>query len=463
MHYRVDRSHTAKLKSHDVVFFLLSLESNDKEADVDQRALAKTDECAILWADGRGISRVPLPKMGVPIERVHAIGALNRPGSTDIGEILLVFDTNESVGRTYLSRQRPDGSTIAPPKEVYVPLARSSLKFLSLAETTQVFLADISGGHLYFIWPDKAANWIADIDLNPLASSPSRIQILQPIDPGANPKVMVAVDNRRPDNKFDNEALYAVNSEGQCFRPDPAKNAWQSMERREPFLRLTSPTVGHRFVGILPQLGTDILLAAFSRDASPKSLSEEDIMAAAERFLQPERIRERRKYYLEITMKDYRAFPSKVEEEREIKGVKEEILTVEQWKRLLPDSYHYVVAFNKHDLRIDLQGDLEGGLKHSISPENYRNIDEYKAWLNGIKLGPETVFEIVSHGAVATRAQVLGYVPDDVDGSHLVMPLSFRAGPAGVGVVLPLDTTPSPGPTKQPVGFYHVQFPGKAL
>jgi hypothetical protein len=461
MHYRVDRSHTAKLKSHDVVLFLLSLESNDKEADVDQRALAKTDECAILRADGRGISRVPLPNMGVPIERVHAIGALNRPGSTDIDEILLVFDTNESGGRTYLSRQRPDGSTIAPPKEVYVPLARSSLKFISLAETTQVFLADISGGHLYFIWPDKAANWIADIDLNPLASSPSRIQILQPIDPGTNPKMMVAVDNRRPDGEFDNEALYAVNSDGQCFRPDPAKDAWQPIGKREPFLRLTAPTPDHRFVGVGGQPGTDIVLTVFSREAKTKKLSDDEIMEAAERFLQPAFVAERRKYFMDFGVKKLNTVPNCAEKERVKRGVTEEITTVEQWKRLLPDSYQDVVRFKKDQLLVHLNGALQSGFAYAFEPQKYRNIDEYKTWLTGLKLGPETVFELVRRGQVAASSKAAGYLPNDIDGSFNGWPLGFRVGPAGTSIVLPLDPTPSFELERQRPVFFQVTFPWK--
>jgi len=459
MRFEVRKSHTAKLKGRDVVFFLLSLQSREGH-DVDKEAAAKVDPYAILRVDQRGISRVPLPKTDDRIEEAHAIGALSRPGSPDIDEVLLLFDTGRSRRRTYLSRQRPDGSMIASPKEVYVPISRSALDFLFLAETSQAMLADRQDGHLYFIRPDKPANWLADIDLNPLGASTSVVRILQPIDPGANPKVLVAVENHRPDTNFDNEALYAVNSEGNCFRPDPAQKTWQPTDKREPFLRLTAPTLDYRFVGAGAQPGTDIVLAAFSREAKMKDLSEDEIMEAADRFLQPALVAERRKYH-EVSMRDYKFSSTQVDRERERKGITTEISSVEQWKTTLPDSYQAALKDQKADLRIDLNGALQDGFAYGFAPEKYRNIDEYKTWLTGLKLGPETVFEVVRRGQVAASSKVAGYLPASIDGLFSTWPLAFVAGPVSTCVVLPLDPTPSFELEKQRPVFFQVTFPWK--
>jgi hypothetical protein len=460
MRFEVKTTHTAKLKGRDVVFFLLALKRKQGHK-VHDEALTGVERAAILRVDQREISRVPLPKTDGAIEEAHAIGALNRPGSPDIDEILMLFDTGESSRKTYLSRQRPDGSTIAPPKEVYVPINPSSLSFLFLAETTQAMLADRQDAHLYFIRPDKPANWLADIDLKPLAASPYQIQILQPVEPGADAKVMVAVENRRKDTNFDNEALYAVNSEGQCFRPEPAKDTWQPIGKREPFLRLTSPSPDHRFVGVGSQPGTDIVLAVFSREAKMKELTEEEVMEAADRFLQPAIVAERRKYH-EVSMRDYKFSSTQVDSERKLKGITTEISSVEQWKTTLPDSYQSALKSNRFDLRIDLNGALRDGLADGFEPETYRNIEEHKVWLNALKLGPETVFAIVRHGQVVALSKVAGYLPNAIDGSFNGWPLGFRAAPVGTSVVLPLDPTPSFELEKQRPVFFLATFPWKA-
>ena len=457
--FEVAKTYTAKLKGRDVVFFLLSLHEK-KGHDVSEETLAKADQYAILRVDQRGISRVPLPQTDEGIAEIEAIGALNRPGSTDIDEILVLFDGGGRGERTYLSRQRADGSMIAPPKEVYFPIRSSNLRFLFLPETPQAVVADGANAHLYFMRPDKPFNWISNIDLKLLGASSGRIRILEPMEPGADPKVMVAVENWRANDELDNEALYAVNAEGKCFQLDPAKNAWQPTAKHDPFLRLTLPTPDHRFAGVLPQAGTDVVLAVFSREAKMKKLTEEETMEAAERFLQPTLVAERRTYH-EVSMSDYKFSSTQVARERKLKGITTEISSVEQWKKILPDSYQHALESNRDDLRIDLGSTLEGGATFAFNPKEYRNIDEYKTWLNGLKLGPETVFEVVRRGDVAASSKVAGCLPEAIDGSFDVWPLGFRAGSAGTGVVLPLDVTPSIELEKQRPGFFLATFPWK--
>jgi|GEM_PF-1556005 len=462
MRFKVEGTYTAKLKSRDVVFFWLSL--HEKEGHkVSEEVRAKAPPFAILRVDQRGISRVPLPDMGVPIKDVRAVGAINRPGSADLDEILLLFDVENKDGRqrTCLSRQRPDGGLIAPPRQVDVPLGSYDLDFLFLTGTDQAIIAYVQDPHLYFIQPDKPEKWISDVNLNPLADSHYRIEILQPMDPGADPKVMVAVkDGRDSKKELDCEALYAVNSQGKYFKPDSGKNGWRPAGGREPFLRLELPSTYHRFVGVGAQPGTDVVLAVFSREAQTRDLSEKEVLEAADRFLQPKQIAENREIYREVSMNNYKNFSSRVDEERKLKGVKEEILTVEQWKRILPDSYQYVDEFKMRGYKNALEVDLKNGFTSSFDPDKYRNIEEYKAWLNGLKIGPETVFEVVRHGQIAASAKVPGYVPDAA--SCIPWPIDFHVGTDGACVVLFLDPTPSVElKKKQRPGFYQATFPWK--
>ena len=153
-------------------------------------------------------------------------------------------------------------------------------------------------------------------------------------------------------------------------------------------------------------------------------------MEAADRFLQPALVAERRKYH-EVSMTDYKFSSTQIESERKLKGIAAEISTVEEWKKILPDSYQHALKSNMDDLRIDLNSMLEYGITFAFNPQKYRNIDEYKTWLNGTKLGPETVFEVVRHGELAANSKVAGYLSDTIDGFSVMWPLDFRAGTGG--------------------------------
>jgi hypothetical protein len=413
------------------------------------------DQYAILRVDQRGVTRIPLPRTTVPIFMARAVGALNRPGSTDLDEILLLFTADNPGPSMFLSRQRPDGSTIEPPKMLYVDINFAALRFLFLRETPQAIVADDQSGHVYFMRPEKAANWITDIDLHPLPPSEKSIQILYAMDPGSDPKVAVAIDAGEREGPGSG-VLYAINREGKCLRPGPAPNTWQPMPKLEPFLRLSGPSVDHRFAGLLPQPGTDILLAVYSRENGAKVLTEEDILSAADAFLQPELVAERRKRYLAMTMKDFNAYPSRENKERKRKGITKEVSTVEEWQAILPDSYQQVLDTRKGQLITDLRIELEAGLRDGMDALKLRDGPGYEAWLKGLKLTAQTVFQVIRGAQVVATFDVPGFVPSALESNTMGLPFDFRTDAAGVGVVLPMDITPSPEATKQPLGFFQV-------
>jgi hypothetical protein len=455
MYYRVQSSFTAKLKSHDVVLLLLALEQDKDAKDVEPGDRTKVDQYAILRVDQRGITRIPLPSTTVPISTASAVGALNRPGSTDLDEILLLYAADNHGPKMYLSRQRPDGSTIAPPRMLYVDIDFDALRFLFLRETAQAIVANDQRGHVYFMQPEKAANWITDIDLHPLPPAEKSVQVLYAMDPGSDPKVVIAKDAGEKQGP-DSSVIYAINREGKCLRPGPAPNTWQPMPNLEPFLRLTSPSKYHWFAGLLPQPGTDILLAVYSRENGAKSLSDEDILSAAKAFLKPEVLAQSRGEFFPMSMKDYYAFPSLVDAERERRGITKDVSTVEEWQAILPDSYKRVLDGYEGAVAVGLRVELEAGLRDGMAIRDLRDVPGYNAWLKGLKLTAQTVFQVIRGAQVVATFDVPGFVPSALESNTVGLPFDFRTDAAGVGVVLPMDITPSPEATKQPLGFFQV-------
>jgi hypothetical protein len=463
MLYQVEKTLIANLKGRDVVFLLLSLKERKGWPKADEAEVAKADPYVLWRIDRNGISRVAFPAAGGPKPAtIGAIGALNRPGSSTIDETLVMFDDGESHDKALLLRLRPDGGAIEPPKEVPFPLPLCYAKFLFLPETSQAILVEGNyddSTHLYFIQPEKATRWIADVELKPLLPYSSSLEILQPMDPGADPKVTVAV-RPRGEHSADPLLFYAVNREGKFFHPDPGKDAWAPLPKREPFLRLPLHSDEYGFLSIQSQPGSDILLAMFSRKAGVKELTEAEVLAAADRFLLPAYVAKERKDKLEFTPENFKfhfGFGDSEEEQKE-KGVTEKITNFEDWRRLLPNSYQKALERMRSDLKVDFEVELASPLVNGypILPDKYQNIEEYKIWLDGVKLDPDTIVDVIRHGRLKATYHMPGYF----DSSNIYSD-DFRAGKNGLTIVLPLDTAPLPKRKEPQPGFYLAQFPGK--
>jgi hypothetical protein len=85
-----------------------------------------------------------------------------------------------------------------------------------------------------------------------------------------------------------------------------------------------------------------------------------------------------------------------------------------------------------------------------------RDVPGYNAWLKGLKLTAQTVFQVIRGAQVVATFDVPGFVPSALESNTVGLPFDFRTDAAGVGVVLPMDITPSPEATKQPLGFFQV-------
>jgi hypothetical protein len=457
MRYRVQNSTTVKLKGRDVVFFVLQLESKGDRSAYHQSEVA---QFAILRVDHQGVSRFALPDTSAPITMLHAIGAINRPGSNDLDEILVLFRTKASESEMYLSRQRADGRSIAPVKEVYADIDFSSLRFMFLPETSTAILADGNSHHIYFLRPEKPMNWIADVDLTALSESSRSLQILYPFDRGTAPKVVFAVDDTEEGHPT-RHSLYAMDASGKAFRPSPNQKAWQPMTKPAPFLRLTAPSSDHRFAGMLAEPGAEIVLAVYSRPAMMKQLTEDEIMAAGEKYVQPELLQERRHHFLDFGVEELKDIPTYADEERRKESVIQKIRTVEEWKRILPESYAKILKLQKIQYFVCIEGILNSGFEYAFTPERYRNIDEYKRWLDGLKLGPETAFEVACAGTTVERFGVVGHLPSQLEKSTTGFPFDFRASALATSVVLPIDIASSVADENRTLGFFIAASPTK--
>jgi hypothetical protein len=440
-------SYTIRLPGRDVVFVISKLrkaEDGDNEAD----PVPDVARYALHRVDRHGIARVALRGATPPPEAIVALGALNRPGSSEIDELLVIGPS----GRLF--RYRPDGTALADPRQV--PVTKSDgIMFLPAPESPYAILRD--NGRLHFITPDKPINWVQTIDLEQLGNPDDAVDVVQVVDFKSGPKVVASVEKRAPRTPDERAVrLFAVNAEGKCFAPGGERQAWRPLPQCQPYHKVTLPSPVHKLVGIVPSSdGSDDLLIVHSRKAQNRTLTHEEILAAAEKFLMPADLQFFRQQ-LVVHLSDME-FTS--DEKGRSKSATEQIKTIDDWKRLLPDSYEEVRRWNESHGFDWLQSHLVMPLTFGVplSSHSYRNLDEYRAWLAEQTVGPQTRFALL-RGDVETPWEVEASVARDPIGVIFGGPVTFHAGKTAVTIVFSADASKVPEP--EPGLLPEMRIPG---
>jgi hypothetical protein len=448
------------LKGRDVVFFTSKLD-NPMKGGKDTEPGPETPPYAVYRIDNKGIAKVTLRGDAVPPEGIDALGALVRPGSSDIDELLVVSLSGYSQRTNLLFRYRPDGTAIGSPREFPLDIG-TGVALLSAPGSPCAILRD--GAKVHFISPEKPFNWVQTVDFELLGGKNAEVHVLHVTDAKSDPKVVVSIRRRLPDGHVQEAAeLFAVNAEGHCFAPAPGGQGWRLLPGLEPYHRIAPPSPVHDWVDIIPASdGSEDLLVVYSRKAQTKKLTHEEILAAAEKFLMPavlQDFRERlavRIEHMKVGGEEWLA----VQDERRAKGIAQTIATVEDWKRLLPESYASVQDDRAFRAYISLEFDLHSPLIHGQppSPDECRSLDEYRAWLAEQSIGPETRFTLL-RGELTTSWSVEAAVRDSRDAVVSGGPVAFRPGQNSVTVVFGADASKVPEPLT-PTSLPEGRLPG---
>jgi hypothetical protein len=443
-YYIPHRSHTVRLKGRDVVFLTSKLDNPRPRRGEEKEPGVDTPGYAVHRVDKHGIARVTLRGEKEPPEEIRAFGALTR--SSDIDELLVVALKGFRQRKNLLFRYRPDGTAIGDPKEFPLGIG-TGLKFLSAPESPYAILRD--GAKVHFIAPEKPFNWIQTVDFGQVGGKNDKVDVLHVTDAKSDPKVVVSLRKRLPDGKIEEAAeLFAVNAAGHCFAPEPGGRGWRQLAGRKPYHRMVPPSPLHEFVNVIPSSdGSDDLLVVYSRKAQTQKLTHEEILAAAEKFLMPGEVQAFRER-LVIHIDDMKVAGEEefaVQDERQAKGMKRAIATVEDWKRFLPESY----ASTQKDKASSAYRSLERKLHipldsaEPLSPERYRNLDEYRAWLSEQAIGPESRF-VLLRGDFEVSWDVQARVGRSQDAVAPGGPVAFRSATNDVMIVFSADASKVP-------------------
>jgi hypothetical protein len=450
--FRPVNVHRARAGGADVVYVVLERQGNPA---LDEGALAKAgfaDRSAVLCIDRRGITRL---RLGA--DRVLAIGAVSRPGSQVIDELVAVNVPDEG-GDLTLSRHAPSGAPLGAPRKVYVPISPSpALEFRFQPESRETVLVDRQGGQAYFVEAEKPVNWVRAVDLSKVAGKAPLPQLLGALGRPGDAQLLVASAER----------LYAIDRDGQT-RSSLTGGAPQAPPG--PFRVAVAPGPEDAFVGYFAADGDgSAVVAVHTRPTQVRRPSHEDCRAAAERYLAPPLLAQL-SAGLEPSLEELasygRIYAADVERERLRRAVTAPLQSAAEWRRLLPDAHAAVAELNlrNYDSGVLMWARLATDDDFASDPDEFRDAAGMRGWLEALELPARTTLTVLRDGATLGAAVLPGELPRELR-SELMRPVvAFRVQGDELTAVLPLraprPSRADPGegdPSAAPAHFTRVQ------
>jgi hypothetical protein len=412
-----------RLGGRDIVYVLSVCDAPGAERNV------------LLRVDGKGITRVR-PE-GLEQAEILALGAIQRPGSEDTDELLIV--TADGERDAALGRYRPDGKRLDAPRRMYVAPSRACA-FRFVPRSTKAVL-EVTGGVLV-ISPEKPANWIREVKVSGKTNPRDvRYQFTADLE-SADPKIVYELQ----------DDLWAVNHEGQCFAPAGA-GKWTALAKPGPYLHVQAPP-GEK-VWFVWHAGAEKLFAVSSGERGTRPLTHEEWGEAADRYLPPDEaatFRKRRTPSLdgEDAYRDL-----SIKEERDERHVDAPVRTVDEWKRLLPRSYAQTLKFRATDHDVDVAQRLRELVDDPKEAAKAPDPSGLRAFLAGIEVPARTTLMRIE-GLGASSATVPGSPMRRLE-TQVRRQVEYALHDGRITAILALEKGDAEG--KAPAAFYEIDAP----
>ncbi len=362
------------LEHRDVVFYAVRRTSKDNQAAASKKEVRT--ETYIVKVDNQGINQVVLQGHEKPLSGFIALGALSYSHADRLDEMLVLYEDRTEEYRSWnergpedwmwLSRHGPDGVLMEKPKKLRYVKTDDTLRFHFVPGSKQTILSSYRYNKVHMITPGQTVGWIREVRLPAVEKMEYR---------GTRKKhgklLVVAADK---------QDIYVLDEEGRCYNRESERPLPEG--EVQPYMPLPLESELHELIAMIPsEVNEDEYLLVQSRKPQHKKLTEQEIREAVDKFLTPGNLQ-----LLEISgeMEFYMASKFQIEKRKQSKNIQAEIKNLDDIKRYLPDYYDEL----KNEAREDylrsavtkLFFPIEEGDAH-ITGENYKNIDEYRDWL----------------------------------------------------------------------------------
>ncbi len=407
--YEVQNAFKASLKGRDVLFLIINRRSHEDSSyfsKADQEFDRQTRPYMLMRVDRNGVAQLSLESPGWTVEEMLTLGVLNRPGSTDIDEIVVCSRRLDDQA-LYLCRYNPAGALEGEPRKIYVEVPdEKSLRFLPVLQSAQMAAYNPSTKQLYFVWPEKKVNWIRRVDLTGRLKNEYDVDLLSVFQYGA--RLLAAVRSEAD--------VYVLDEEG-LFHTWKDDRLTAGKDRRAAFhLPLESDL--HAIVDVQPAGGGAVAFAMTqSRPPQTRKPSEKDLVAAARRFLSKEELADCQEDQ-EVTFDEDLAELAAIHCE-ENKLTCPVFTSLDEIENAIPAFYEKQVAMAREDylncLKISLLDPIErtDGTSGEIDVGDVKDKETYKAWLKGLYIDAQTVFTLIDlQGRTISRHSIDGLFKD---------------------------------------------------
>jgi hypothetical protein len=439
-----------RLSGRDTVFLVInrSLHGTASDLTPEQTAFdSGTENYAILRVDTSGIGLVRLGDLGYRIGRVAVLGALSRSDSGGLDELLVWSSPDDDASSLYLSRHRPDGSLMAAPRKIYVDVPSDrGLVSAFVPNLAELVIVDPAGDRLYFVTPDKPANWIRTLELKKQLSDSATISFLTVMRSGAAALAVLRQENH----------LYVLDADGRFY--EARSGSLTPHSDRVPWAVLDPESGSHTLTGVFaPEGGDGRLLAVWSRPPGARPLAEAELTAAGKKFLYPDEYASAEEART-ITFDG--AVVSKAESLAAEQGVGHKLSSLQDVQDHLPEFYE-TLRTSAHSLYLKL---LEDKLLSPLTREgfrlqegDYQHMGEYRTWLQGVYRGAELLFTLIgSAGNISGKIRIPDVCQPEIDTNLYLPRVACRGrGDRGVAVLALRRRTLT---EEEAPGYYQIEW-----
>ena len=366
-------------------------------------------EFLVLRIDAAGITEVHLRDFGFDVEALQGVGAISRPGSNQLDELVVVLTKSGDDNGLYFSRHTPDGHILAAPRRLTSRRGDYGISLLNLAKN-DVIVATGSYDPTYLLRLRSPTAWSTKVE--PKRTTGGLQDLLGVIDQEQAPKLLF----------HDGADLTAYGLDGRPL--ERTSGGWRASNEATPFYSEVPPQPEQKFLGANLDRDSQAVVAVYARNRQWRHLSPEEVMAAANRFLSP-------------------ALRAEIEREnRDAKDVRERL--VSSFEREFKSAAHDDLANKKQ----------------------YPDPQGLSDWLASIDLPAATSFVLIRDGQPMKPISIPG-APIRGHGASGPMHLDWQLTPDAVRVVLPIgngeaDEYGTPN-TRRPLvklvsGFYLVEW-----
>lgn len=408
--YNLEKTCSATAFDHDELWLVRTrkpYDSVDTLSESDRRYYEGSRNYTIIRVSPDGIKEItPLFKGEKEPDSIRDVTVLNRPGSKEIDELILVSTFKDKKGY-FMSRHTPSGSPLDEPREIHAESYDPAMSTMFyIPQSNQIIAYSLEKLKILYFTPEKPVNWIKTVYLEDITDG----------EKSALYQGHTMIDNVPVTLVEHQDSIYAIDANGK-YRTSMLPG---SEKKKDPVAlgKIKPFSDEHNIIEMFP-IGPDMdtILVIESRSPKKREYTLEELEKAGEEYLS----------YGDI---DFCKRALKIEFDEDLKKRRvafycdmnniaaPEVTSLEDIKNKLPGFYNQLIKETKSSyftsLEVKLFSPIDNDDFEMIDEYDYRSKEKYRRWLNDAFITPEIMVSIhrLSDGLITRELRTSFYFED---------------------------------------------------